>query len=375
MAVLPTPGKRFLLICLISLAAMLPPATQAQSPATTAQSLPDEPGHQPGGSISGIVVDPHGAILSNAVIILQADNPKSQQSLTADANGFFYVPALPPGSYRLTITAPGFAPITTPGITLHLNEIRDLHNIALRVATASTSVNVTFTREQLAEEELRQEEKQRVLAVFPNFFVTYNWNAPPLTAKQKFRLALRSATDPAAFLGAGFAAGFEQWADEYHDYGQGMDGYAKRFGASYGDAFNGTMLGGAVFPSLFHQDPRYFYKGTGTIRSRILYAISTVVICKGDNGKWQPNYSNVLGAMASAGLSNLYYPSADRHGPALTIRNSLIGTASGSVGALFQEFLIKKISKGVPPPVPNQPVNQYQKPEPPQKQGSGNSLP
>jgi hypothetical protein len=110
----------------------------------------------------------------------------------------------------------------------------------------------------------------------------------------------------------------------------------------------GTLLTDAVLPSLLHQDPRYFYKGTGSIRSRALYAIANVVICKGDNGHWQPNYSNVLGNLAAAGISNLYYPASNRNGAGLTIQNSLIGTAAGAIGSLFQEFLVKKISRGVP---------------------------
>ena len=117
-------------------------------------------------------------------------------------------------------------------------------------------------------------------------------------------------------------------------------------GASYTDAFTSTLFGGAILPSLLHQDPRYFYKGTGSITARALYAIATVVICRGDNGRWQPNYSNVLGNLASASLSNAYYPAGNR-GAGLTIDNWLIGTGSGAIGALFQEFLVKKISRGV----------------------------
>ena len=74
------------------------------------------------------------------------------------------------------------------------------------------------------------------------------------------------------------------------------------------------MLGGAVFPSLFKQDPRYFYKGTGSISSRALYAIANSVICKGDNERWQPNYSAILGGIAAGGISNLYYPASNRSG-------------------------------------------------------------
>lgn len=329
------------------------------APTLQTATLPDQ---QPGGSISGAVLDPHGAAVVGARVTLEiVGDSKTQRTASTGDGGFFYLTALAPATYRLTVTATGFAPFVMNDIVLQLNEIHDLHTLSLRLATTSTNVQVTLTREELAEAQIKEQEKQRVIAIFPNFYATYNWNAAPLTSKQKFKLALRTSIDPATFLGAGIAAGIEQGTDSYQGYGQGAEGYAKRFGASYTDAFNGTIIGGAILPSLLHQDPRYFYKGTGTIRSRILYAIATVVICKGDNGKWQPNYSNVLGNLASAGISNAYYPSTDRNGAVLTIRNSLIGTASGAIGSLFQEFLIKKISTGIPsqpaspPPSPPSP--------------------
>ena len=155
--------------------------------------------------------------------------------------------------------------------------------------------------------------------------------------------------DPVTIAIPAVIAGVEQGQNSFSGYGQGVQGYAKRFGASYTDSFTSTMLGDAVLPSILHQDPRYFYKGTGSIRSRALYAIATAVICKGDNGHWQANYSNLMGNLASAGISNLYYPSTNRNSAQLTIDNWLIGTASGAVGALFQEFLVKKLSRGVLP--------------------------
>ena len=89
-------------------------------------------------------------------------------------------------------------------------------------------------------------------------------------------------------------------------------------------------------------------KGTGTIRARALYSIAAVVICRSDKGKWQPNYSNILGNLATAGISNTYYPASDRNGISLTIKNSLLGTAEGAVGNLVQEFLIRKLTPHVP---------------------------
>jgi Carboxypeptidase regulatory-like domain len=303
-------------------------------------------------TVSGTVTDPHGAYIIGATVTLEGKDPGTRRTLTTGDAGSFSFTSVQPGTFKLTVISSDFATFIAYDIVLHANESRPQQHIQLRIASANTNVDVVFSRYDLAEEQMHAEEKQRVIGIFPNFYVTYNWNATPLTAGQKFRLALRTAVDPVAFLGAGFAAGVEQWGDAYSGYGQGAQGYGKRFGASYADAFDGTMIGGAILPSLLHQDPRYFYKGTGTIRSRALYAISTVVICKGDNGRWQPNYSNVLGSLAGAGISNLYYPSTDRHGVDLTIGNALIGTASGAVGALFQEFLIKKISRGIPPTQP-----------------------
>jgi hypothetical protein len=210
-----------------------------------------------------------------------------------------------------------------------------------------TDVEVTLTQHDIAEDQMTAQEKQRVLGVIPNFWVSYVWNAAPLSSGQKFRLAFRDVIDPVSFLGAAFSAGLEQSENEFAGYGQGAKGYFTRMAALYGDGFTSAFLGGAILPSILHQDPRYFYKGKGSIRSRALYAMSAVVICKGDNGKWQPNYSNVLGNLGSAGISNAYYPAANRGGE-LVVENWLIGTGSGAIGNLFQEFLIRKISRGVP---------------------------
>ena len=102
---------------------------------------------------------------------------------------------------------------------------------------------------------------------------------------------------------------------------------AKRYGAGYADIVTGTFIGSAILPSLLKQDPRYFYKGTGSTRSRILYAIANSVICKGDNGRWQANYSSILGSLAAGGISNLYYPAQDRNGAGLTFENALSALA------------------------------------------------
>jgi hypothetical protein len=217
-----------------------------------------------------------------------------------------------------------------------------------------------LTQEEKAEEQLKQQEKQRIVGVVPNFNVSYNENAVPLSPKQKIRLALRSATDPAAFGIAGFDAGYSQATNDFPEYGQGMKGYAKRFGASYADNFDGTILGNGVFPILLKQDPRYFRKGTGRVSTRLLYALSTTVWCRNDNGKHGPNYSNILGNLAAGGISNLYYPASDR-GASLTFERGFTVTAYGAAGGVFNEFwpdIARKIFKDkmtklqprVPPP-------------------------
>ncbi|MEO7143739.1 MAG: carboxypeptidase-like regulatory domain-containing protein [Bryobacteraceae bacterium] len=306
-----------------------------------------EPAEQDGGRIYGTVKDSAGNVVTGATVTLQLSGSNKQRTLLTQSTGFFNFTGLAPGNYQVTIASQGFAPWARSEIVLTSGQYYDLLPIQLEIASASTSVRVVFSSHDLAEEQVKVEERQRVLGIVPNFYTSYVWDAEPLSSKQKFRLAWRSSIDPIAFLGSGVVAGVEQWQNNFKGYGQGTEGYAKRYGASYADGFIGTMIGGAILPSVLHQDPRYFYKGTGSIRSRALYAISTVVICKGDNGHWQPNYSSVLGDLAAAGISNIYYPSSDRG--AVTIDNALIGTATGAVGALLQEFLIRKISRGVPP--------------------------
>jgi hypothetical protein len=102
-----------------------------------------------------------------------------------------------------------------------------------------------------------------------------------------------------------------------------------------------------MLPSIFHQDPRYFYKGSGSITSRTLYAISQTVVCRGDDGRSEPNYSHVLGNFAAAGISNLYRSPEDRSA-SLTIRNGFIITGSNAVGNLVREFILRKLTPKVP---------------------------
>ena len=212
------------------------------------------------------------------------------------------------------------------------------------LATEETEVKVVVPTVEIAEEQLKVEEKQRVLGVVPNYYVTVLPDAAPLDAKQKFKLALKTTVDPVTFLLTGAIAGAQQANDSFKGYGQGGEGYAKRYGADYADAVTSTFIGGAILPSILKQDPRYFYKGTGSTRSRLMYAIANAVICKGDNGRWQANYSNILGSLAAGGLSNLYYPPEDRNGPALTFENAALGIGASAAANILQEFVIRKLT-------------------------------
>jgi Carboxypeptidase regulatory-like domain len=300
------------------------------------------------GTIIGTVTDVDGAEVAGARVTLERNDSTPERTLTADAAGSFSFAAVEPGTMKLTVSSEGFSTWIEVGAVLHPGEIYELPPVILKPST-NTEVEVVFSRQDLAEEQMHAQEKQRVLGVFPNFYVSYEKDAVPLSASQKFRLALRMSLDPTTFATSALTAGVEQSQNDFSGYGRGALGYAKRFGASYGDGFTSMLIADAILPSILHQDPRYLYKGTGSIRSRALYAIASVVICRGDNGHWQPNYSNVFGNLASAGISNIYYPSTDRNSARLTIDNSLIITASGAIGSLLEEFLIRKISIGVQP--------------------------
>jgi hypothetical protein len=339
MALLPL--FRFLLVLSIILAwgswslAQAPPPQNSPGlvsvpPSISAQS----------GSVTGTVIDPTGAVIAGAQVTLKVQDRADQQAQTGN-QGLFSFDHVAPGPFQLTIEAIGFEPQTFSS-TLEASENDNLLPIMLSIGEEVTSVNVGVPQVEVAQEQLHVEEQQRVLGVVPNFYVSYIANAAPLDARQKFQLALKTVIDPFTVLFVGAVSGYQQALDHFEAYGQGAEGYGKRFGANYADQVSGTFLGGAVFPWLLKQDPRYFYKGTGSTRSRIYYAISRAVICKGDNKRWQPNYSGVLGDLAAGGISNLYYPANDRNGAGLTFANAALGLVGGAAGNVFQEFVVPK---------------------------------
>jgi len=318
---------------------------QDRSPAGSDANVPSSIEGVPSapGSISGTVVDQSGAVLAGAQVKLTAIDEKRSLSAQSGTDGQFFFPKVDPGNFQIAITSAGFEMKTLSG-TLRAGEVETLPQIAMVVAQTRTEVQVGVSQVEIAQEEIKSEEKQRVLGVIPNFYVSYVPNAAPLDAKQKFQLAFRTMIDPFTFVMVAGTAAIEQGQNHFAEYGQGAQGYGKRFGATYADTITGTLIGGAILPALLRQDPRYFYKGTGSVSSRAGYAIASAVICKGDNGKWQPNYSNVLGSLAAGGISNLYYPDQDRNGAGLTVENATIGLGATAVSNLIQEFIVRKLT-------------------------------
>jgi hypothetical protein len=332
------------------------PGPEQQGTASAGERPPDQ---ELSGNVNGTVVDASGAVVSGAQVKLTRDDRtlKEQspgQEVLSGADGQFSFANVSPGVFQLAVAAAGFATQTFSGV-LHSGEIQTIPQIALAVATTVTDVEVELTRAEVATQEIKFEEKQRVLGIVPNFYVSYIHDAVPLSSKQKFQIAWKTVIDPVTFLMVGAAAGVEQAQNHFSGYGQGAQGYGKRFGANYADTVAGTFIGSAILPSILKQDPRYFYKGTGSIGSRFLYAVANSVICKGDNGRWQTNYSNILGSMAAGGISNIYYPAQDRDGAALTFENAAVGLGATAAANVLQEFLIRKITPKVPNRDPSKP--------------------
>jgi len=297
------------------------------------------------GSISGKIVDQSGANIAGAAVKFTRDGQSSGLEATSNEDGLFAFTNIAPGPFHLAISSPGLASQDVSG-TLQSGEAYVTPLIMLIITTQVTEVHVGLPPEELADVQIKQQEKQRVLGVIPNFYVSYDANPAPIGAKHKFGLAWKSASDPFTLVGVGVLAGLGQAGDRWGSYGQGAEGYAKRYGASYADVFAATFIGGAIMPSILKQDPRYFYKGSGSKRSRLLYAAASSVICKGDNGNWQPNYSNVIGSFAGAGLQALYLPANDRRGSGFVVSSALIRLGETSLAGVLQEFVFPKLTHG-----------------------------
>jgi hypothetical protein len=314
--------------------------------------------------ISGRIVDPSGVGVAGARVQLTVESPSSNQQAFTSDDGQFAFANVAPGAFHLAIAAPGFASQQFSG-NLRSGDSYAVPQMALAIASVVTEVRVvppSLTEE--AEAEIKEQLKQRPLGFIPNFYVSYVPDAAPLSPRQKFKLAWKQMVDPVTFGLTGAIAGIQQAQNDFSGFGQGAQGYAKRYGAAYAGDATGTLIGSAILPSVFKQDPRYFYKGAGSKRSRVLYAVASSVMCKGDNGHWQANYSGILGGLAAGGISNLYYPAKDRNGAALTFENALIGIGATAAANILQEFVIRKLTPNLPnhdPSNSSKPLNQIGK--------------
>ncbi len=298
------------------------------------------------GHITGTVTDVNDDPVPGATVVLAGSGLGDPRTVVSNDNGFFEFDDLEAGPpYHVTISASGFANWISPAVILKPGETLILTGSKLQIAQAQTTVSVVYSAEEVATEEVKIEEQQRVLGIIPNFYVVYDHNAEPLTTKLKFKLAFKTSIDPITIVGVGVLSAINQ-AGDTPNYGQGWGAYGERYGSAAANGFANIMIGGAILPSLLHQDPRYFYQGTGTKKSRTFHALASPFVCRGDNGRLQPNYSTLGGDLATAALSNAYYPASDR-GARQTFDTVLINTAERMFTDLAQEFIVSKFtSKG-----------------------------
>ena len=305
--------------------------------------LPDAPEPQPG-IIVGTVTDVNNDTVAGANVVLEAPAPKTSRTVLSNDNGFFQFNDVEPGtSYHVTVSAQGFANWTSPEVILKPGQYAILTGSKLHIAEVLTTVTVVpQSSEEIATEQVKVEEQQRIFGIVPNFYVVYDHDAAPLTTKLKFQLATKVVYDPVTVFAVAAIAGINQ-AGDIPNYGQGAKGYAERFGAAYASGAADIMIGGAILPSLLHQDPRYFYQGTGTTKSRAWHAISSTFICRGDNGRLQPNYSTIGGDLAAAAIATTYYPPSDR-GAGRVLGTALINTGERALANLAQEFFLRRLT-------------------------------
>jgi hypothetical protein len=299
------------------------------------------------GTITGMVFDASGASVAHAKVKLSLDHGGPGQETQSADSGDFTFANVSAGPFHISFTAAGFAARTIAG-ELHAGETLKLPQTVLALATVTTEINVTQTQAEIAESQIKEAETQRLIGLVPNYFVNYNRDAVPLNSKQKFELTWKTLLDPSAFVINGIIAGSWQAQNTYKGFGQGAQGYAKRYGASYADFGTSLVIEKVALTTAFKQDPRYFYKGTGSNRSRFLYAVSRSVICQGDNRKAQFCYSSVINGFASGFITNYYYPAADRNTNAQVVQNAAIGIGIDAFANVFQEFVARRITHKKP---------------------------
>ena len=293
------------------------------------------------GRILGTVVDTSDDPISGAKVLLQGPTGDGLTVVTKDDGAFVFDQAPAEIVYQINVTADGFANWNS-SITVEAGQDKTLAEIKLRILTVQPAVTVSYSSKEVAAQQLKVEEQQRVLGFIPNVYVVYDPHPEPLTTRMKFELAYKDLTHPVFFARTAAWAGVEQ-ATGLRNYPQNARGYGDRLGTGLADGVTEGLIGNALLPSLLHQDPRYFYQGSGTKKSRALHSMLAAFVCKGDNGKTQPNYSTWGGDLISSSISLAYYPSSDRNAHHV-FGNFGIGMGLHVAGGLAQEFILSKFT-------------------------------
>lgn len=292
--------------------------------------------------VFGTVMDVNSGIVPGAEVVLSGTGPTDHESTLAQDTGLFKFDNVKPGiRYHVVVSGPGFAPWASNEFVLQRGQVFEVTGITLRIAAVTDSVTAVDP-EQLAAQQISVEESQRAFGFIPNFFVVYDHDPMPLTPKLKFQLAFRALRDPVTIAGFFLNAGIYQAAG-YPEYAGGAKGFGQRLGATFAGGYTNVLVGDALLPSLLHQDPRYFYQGSGTVRSRLLHALAFPIIARSDDGRSHINYSNIGGDLVSGAVANAYYPASER-GPGLVFRSALIGAGGRAINGVVQEFVLKKVT-------------------------------
>ena len=293
------------------------------------------------GTITGQVIDPVGTPIAGAVVTLTRDGNVSPTETVSDADGRFAFVNVAAGSFRLTISSPGFADSTLSG-QLAPGTTAPLAPISLMLSAGAVSMTVKPNR-VIADEQLKTQEQQRVFGVFQNFNISYEADAVPLDSRQKFRLAWMNIVDPVQYVWLAGLVAIQERRD-FSESGGDEGGYAKHYAAATATILTGTVFTKALLPIAFKQDPRYFYRGSGSTWSRVGYALSRAVVARSDDGHLEPDYSRILGHFAAGAISNLYYPPQDRQRLRLTWQYAALAIGAGAIDNLLQEFLLKRFT-------------------------------
>jgi hypothetical protein len=294
------------------------------------------------GSIRGTVTDVGDDPVSDAAVVLHGPAGERLAAVTKDDGSFAFHDVTPGIAYQITVAAEGFAEWSS-SVTIEPGQEKTLTDVRLHILAVRRAVTVTYSSEEVAAQQLKAEEHQRVLGFIPNIYVTYEPHPEPLTTKMKFHLAYKDLTHPVFFVRTAAWAGVQQARDNPDEWRQGANGYGKRLGAGFADGATGSLISNAILPSLLHQDPRYFYQGTGTRWSRARHAMLAAFVCKGDNGVTQPNYSEWGGSLIGYSISTAYYPSSNRTAGHV-FENVGIDMGLHVAGSLAQEFILAKFT-------------------------------